>query len=210
MEIISELINQYGGVAGIISLIGTAGYAWWKSRKDEKYKLKLDKELESFKSEMSKELELYKKKLDNKNYVSKVKFEAEFKIYRNLSKAFNNMINNLVAVYVKDTDLPGSRMDKIDYYEEAFIEYGKSCRLAGNTLWENAAFISKDLYEKYNSILVDCYNQEKIIHQLYGMEMPKIEKLEDKDYEYNLIIEKKMMQLNDIVRDYLASLEIMD
>ncbi len=54
----------------------------------KKYDLQNNEKLETLKSELMHELEKEKAKLGNKTYISKVRFDAEFQIYRELSSAF--------------------------------------------------------------------------------------------------------------------------
>ena len=214
MEIISELINQYGGVAGIISLIVTAGYAWWKSRKDEKYKLKLDKELESFKTDMSKGLELYKKKLDNKNYINKVKFEKEFELYQCISQKEIG-----VAFYCGTIDKLTHECQIIINNKDDFInKFVLHIDEANSFLKCYAPFIDKEIFEKYeliNSKAIDIY---EAFYWLCHMNYNQINDIfSSKEYTVTSAkeeIERKYKEISELfddvhkcIRERLAELE---
>lgn len=88
-QIAVACIASAGGIGAII--IGVVKFSANKiaDRMNAKFEATLNKELEKYKTELSK-----------KEYVSKTRFDAEFSIYRDLSKAFFNMardINSLVS-----------------------------------------------------------------------------------------------------------------
>lgn len=74
LETSAAVIVSFGGAGAIIA--GVTKFAADKiaDKLEKKYELKLSKELESFKS-----------KLENRSYVSKTRFDAEFGIYHQLS-----------------------------------------------------------------------------------------------------------------------------
>lgn len=161
-----------------------------------KFKLSLDKQLEKSKAAN-----------ERKNYVSKVRFDAEFEIYRSLSKAFNNLLNNLAMLYNRRFEIPISQNEKNKYIDDLISDCADSYTKACNTLWENAPFISEEIYEYYFEILIECHRLHVQACQFYGVILPRIAKIDDNTYEKMNGTEQKMLNLNKIIREYLYSLE---
>ena len=76
-KIVLGVITSLGGFSVIFIAVIKFSSDIIAKRLEEKYTLKLNKELEKYKSN-----------LDNKIYITKTKFDAEFSIYRDLSKVF--------------------------------------------------------------------------------------------------------------------------
>lgn len=98
-QIVLGVVASVGNIGGVILIIKFSVDTIAK-RLEERYSLKLNKELE-----------LYKSNLDNRIYISKTKFNTEFGIYRELSKAFFEMIKDVsimipsgFATYPADED----------------------------------------------------------------------------------------------------------
>ena len=92
LKIVSGVIAVLGGggfiVAGLSSWLGKV----WANRLMAEEKAKYEKELERL-----------AKQLERKNYVSKVRFDAEFAIYQELSKVFFDVVvaqNDLFTYWI--------------------------------------------------------------------------------------------------------------
>ena len=97
LKIVAGVIAALGGggaiVAGLSSWIGKV----WADRLMVEEKAKYEKELERM-----------TKQLERKNYVSKVRFDAEFAMYQELSKVFFDVVvaqNDLFTYYQFDVTL---------------------------------------------------------------------------------------------------------
>lgn len=77
LKIVLAVLASFGGISGIFFLVVKKSSEIIAERLKKKYDLKLNEELER-----------YKANIDNKIYISKTKFDAEFDIYRRLSKVF--------------------------------------------------------------------------------------------------------------------------
>lgn len=80
-EITLPMIASFGGIGAIIvAIVKISGDILAKNlAKRYEHQLALDREQ-------------YKKQLEKKNYISKVKFDSEFAIYREMSEATMNMV----------------------------------------------------------------------------------------------------------------------
>ena len=76
-SIVLWVIGGLGGIGAVFTAVIKFSSNIIAERLAKKYEIKLQKEMEKYKIELSK-----------KDYVSKTRFDAEFKIYRDLSKTF--------------------------------------------------------------------------------------------------------------------------
>lgn len=83
-QVILGVITCLGGFGVIFTAVVKFSSNIIAERLQEKYSLKLNKELEAYKSS-----------LESRIYISKTKFDAEFEIYRSLSKAFFEMVKDI-------------------------------------------------------------------------------------------------------------------
>ena len=119
---------------------------------------------------MAKDLEAYKTKLSKKEHISKVRFDAEFEIYRALSKAFFAAYAavNQIAPCGQIVILTDEEAQK-DREKNQWINAHNLCVDAQNTLNENAPFITLEIHAAYSEIL--CTIQSQII---YAAEHPNL------------------------------------
>ena len=82
-----KVVASLGG-AGLI-IIGLSSWIGkiWADKLMETQRKQNQKEIEKFKSELHKELELLKAKNEKMNYITKTQFDAEFRMYQELSEA---------------------------------------------------------------------------------------------------------------------------
>jgi len=137
-------IISAGGIGGIIVAVIRFSANQITERLNKKYEMTLSKELEKYRTELSK-----------KEYVSKTRFDTEFSIYRELSKAFFTMvrdINSLVPAGYNER--PADENAYREYQEKCWHASEKSHQIAAETLIQNAPFISEELYNDFNELLV--------------------------------------------------------
>ena len=154
-DVILAVIASAGGIGGIIVLSVEFSANMIAERLEKKYTLKLDKELEKYKST-----------LESKIYISKTKFDTEFGIYRELSKAFFDMVKNITTL-ISDgfATYPANEEQRKEYEHNLYIEAQKSTVLAQDTLNANAPFIPEDFFKQYNEILGLCKRQITIFQK---------------------------------------------
>ena len=75
LEAVGLIILSMGGAGAIIMSVSSFLANKIATRLEQKYKLRIDKELEA-----------YKAGLTQRSYVTKVQFDIEFEVYRKLSK----------------------------------------------------------------------------------------------------------------------------
>ena len=201
-KIILAALASVGGVAGLMVLAIKFASSIIAERLSQNYELKLQKELEAFKSTLTK-----------KEYVSKARFDAEFSIYRELSRAFFNMardINSLVPAGYSER--PADEETYKKYQGECWHASSQSLQTAQETLVQNAPFISEELYNDFLELValsrlqISAYT--KRFNVLYLAPREEKENYTAEDYKRAREISQKFDALNKKIRNYLASLDV--
>lgn len=202
LKIIIAALASVGGISGLIVLAVKFASNIIAERLSQKYELKLQKELEAFKSTLTK-----------KEYVSKTRFDAEFGIYRELSKAFFNMardINSLIPAGYSER--PANEDDYKKHQKECYCNSSQSLTIAQETLVQNAPFISEELYNDFLELVtlsrLQILAYKRRYNVLYLAPQEEKEMYTSEDYERAIKIPQKFDALNRKIRNYLASLDV--
>lgn len=204
LSIATACIVSAGGVGGIAIAVIKFSSNIISERISAKYENKLEQALEKYKTELSK-----------KEYVSQVKFDAEFEIYRTLSKEFSTAVKN-ISLMIPDgmAYFPADEDKRKEYENNNYVNANNAIVMAQDALYANGAFISEDLYNKYNEILALCGQQlnafQRRYNVLYFASQEKKESYTDKEYERTTTIKEKWLELNNCVREYISKLEVID
>lgn len=204
LSIATACIVSAGGVGGIAIAVIKFSSNIIAERISAKYENKLEQALEKYKTELSK-----------KEYVSQVKFDAEFEIYRTLSKEFSTAVKN-ISLMIPDgmAYFPADEDKRKEYENNNYVNANNAIVMAQDALYANGAFISEDLYNKYNEILALCGQQlnafQRRYNVLYFASQEKKESYTDKEYERTTTIKEKWLELNNCVREYISKLEVID
>ena len=203
-------------VAGVIAALGgggaiVAGLSSWLG------KVWADRLMAKETAKFREDLERLTKQLERKNYVSKVRFDAEFAIYQELSKVFFDVVvaqNDLFTYYQFDVSLP----DKTAQQELCKQRY-ETARLAYNSaiasLHKNSPFIDKDFFDRFNDILRDIKLQLFHYPSFYVAEdaaetKRECKKLFDECSKRTNEIKDRMKNLCADLREYLKTLDVVD
>lgn len=203
-KIVLGVLVSVGGIGGIIIFVIKFSVELIAKRLEEKYTLKLNKELEKYKS-----------RLDNKIYISKTKFDAEFSIYRELSKSFFDMVKNINSMIpIGLVNVPADKEVRKKFENECYENACRSVVQAQDTLISNAPFMSSELFEKYDEILKLCRLQlsafEKRWNVLYIASQEEKESFSGDDYLRGSEIQNKFTDLIKNIREYLTRLDVLD
>lgn len=204
LSIATACIVSAGGVGGIVIAVIKFSSNIIAERISAKYENKLEQALEKYKTELSK-----------KEYVSQVRFDAEFEIYRTLSKEFSTAVKN-ISLMIPDgmAYFPADEDKRKEYENKQYVDANNAVVTAQDALYANGAFISEELYNKYNEILNLCGQQlnafQRRYNVLYFASQEKKENFTDKEYERTTIIKEKWLELNNCVREYISKLEVID
>ena len=203
-SIATACIVSAGGVGGVAMAVVKFTSNIIADKISAKYENKLEQALEKYKTELSK-----------KEYVSQVRFDAEFEIYRTLSKEFSTAVKN-ISLMIPDgmAYFPADEDKRKEYENNNYLNANNAIVMAQDALYANRAFISEDLYNKYNEILALCGQQlnafQRRYNVLYFASQEKKESYTDKEYEQTTTIKEKWLELNNCVREYISKLEVID
>ena len=204
LKIVLSIVGSVGGGGAIIAFVVKISANLIADKLKKKYEL-----------ETTKKLEEYKSKLENKNYISKTRFDTEFSIYRTLSVAFFDMVKN-ISVMIPDgyTQVPADPKVKKKYDKKVYNLALTAVVKAQDTLNGNAPFISEDMYNEYSAILKLCNIQLDVFstrwNVLYLASQEEKEKLDFEDYERTRTINESMKELNNKVRKYISTLDVIE
>lgn len=160
-----------------------------------------------------KQLEKYKHIAEQKNYVSKVRFDAEFAIYRELSQAFSEAIEGVHGIIPYGAAYyPNDSEERDSYEKQAFIGFAKASYSAQRTLFANAPFISKDIYDKFNEIMDLIRKQSEVYNEAhFDTTLSHASgEITEEDINRTALIDNKFDDLMNEIRDYLSKLEILE
>jgi uncharacterized membrane-anchored protein YhcB (DUF1043 family) len=202
-SIAGAIIASIGG-AGVI-ICAVSGFVCNRIAKhlDAKYEQRLNKELEKYKVE-----------LERNRHITKTQFDKEFEIYHQLSKSFFSMIVKLSSFTEGTLELKDAPKENRDIKINEFMRMVEVTSAAQNALYENAAFIPKDIFEQYDVI----YSKANDLFWLYEKRMQEyaFKKLDfdalvtDEDKAVIKEIEKEFSSVNAKLREYLSTLSIVE
>lgn len=197
-------LASVGGISGIIVLAVKFSANMIADRLAKKYELKMQKELEKYKSG-----------LDNKIYITKAKFDAEFTLYRDLSKAFFQMVKDItIMIPAGYATYPADEEKRKEYEDGLYAAASQSTVAAQDVLNSNVPFIPENLYQKYDEIMILCRLQlrefQKRWNVLYFAPPKEKESFSREDYQRSRDIQAKFSALNHELREYLGKLDVLE
>lgn len=203
LKIVLAVLASFGGISGIFYLVVKKSSEIIAERLKKKYDLKLNEELER-----------YKANIDNKIYISKTKFDAEFDIYRRLSKVFFDLVKNIsILIPVGVVYLPVDQEKQRQLDNENYLAAKKSYIIAQVELISNAPFIPERFYNEYKNIQKLCKEQ---LDEFDLRSIPSLSTQEEKETisknarKITTDINVKFKNLNNEIREYLNSLDVID
>ena len=195
LKIVSGMIAALGGGGFIVTSLSSWFGKIWAERFMAEEKAKYEKELERL-----------AKQFERKNYVSKVRFDAEFAIYRELCAAADNMVRKISYFYASGDMQVKDAQDIENRCGEACICYSDF----NQALAKNGAFISKEIYDSFCDIKKQASELVSWIH------LDKMDSLEDGYRKIQTVNEKKAEKLflsyenlREVLRSYLSRLDVL-
>ena len=200
-SIATACIVSAGGVGGVAMAVVKFTSNIIADKISAKYENKLEQALEKYKTELSK-----------KEYVSQVRFDAE--IYRTLSKEFSTAVKN-ISLMIPDgiAYFPADEEKRTEYENKIYVDANNAVVVAQDVLYANGAFISEELYNKYNEILTLCRQQLNAFQRRFNISYfySQGEKsFTCEEYKRTTKIKEKWLELNNCVREYISKLEVID
>ena len=204
-KIAVAIIGSVGG-AGVI-ILGVSKY--FSNRLAERLQAKYQLELNA-------KLELVKANLENVCYVSKSQFDAEFAVYRQLSKTFYHALSSLES-FAEEADNKNEISFKTQCYP-SLIDSSKSlthaCSDAQDALNENAAFIDEEIFIRYKNLYKSMDKQFWIFINRVVKMKDKTLTIDDLATQEDIVkcneFEEELNEINTMVRNYLKTLRIIE
>ena len=183
MEVALACVISAGGIGGIIIAVVKLSVASIEKRFERKY---------------TEKFAVFKSDIDKKQYISQVRFDAEFEIYKQLSRKYGELV---LQIMVKASNIDKYKLDDMQDKEMGEINY--LAYQAVSELYSSAPFIQEDIYNDFLNI----YEMSRKLLVQWGEEQ-KISTNETKNdvCEANEIYQK----YNDTivkVREYTSKLE---
>ena len=205
-RIVLDIVAGIGGVGVIFTAAVAFSSKFIAEKLQKKYQLTLDEKLEKYKSG-----------LDNKVYISKTRFDAEFMIYRNLSKTFTECVKTTSVLFPSGLvhspadEKEKERLDK-EKYENAHNAYVK----AQDELNGSTPFIPKDFCDDYEELLSLCKEQLYDFEERWNIaflnknDNGELSKINREAYKRTKEINQKYNEINDRIREYLNKLDVLE
>lgn len=203
-EIVIAILTSIGGIGAIFCAVVHFTSNFIAERLQKKYDLKLNEKYER-----------YKANIENKTYISKTKFDAEFNLYRSLSKVFFDMVKNISVMIPQGLAMvPADKELKRKVEEEHYNAARTAVVIAQDELNSNAPFIPEEFYESYEEIRKLCGMQlsefERRWNISYCASREEKETLSEDAYKRTGEINSKFKQLNNKIRLYLSNLDVLE
>ena len=149
LKLMGSVVLSLGGGAAVALFIFHFMADRLAERLKGKYQLELDKKFET-----------YKANIENKKYVTKTKFDAEFDLYRRLSRAYFEMIKYISVMIPRGyATVPADEETRKKVDEEHYDAARKAVVVAQDELNGNAAFIPETFFDRYDEIRRLCIMQ---------------------------------------------------
>lgn len=198
-EIAIAVVISFGGAGAIIAAIVKFAVDKIASALEKKYELK-----------MSKEMERFKNALENKSYISKTRFDAEFSIYRQLSRVTAIMIKEVSQLF--PTFMRDAKND-YDTYKKKYDKAVDSVVMYQDELASSASFIPSDIYLLFRKLEEKCKMQLDDFADFRLRPDAKDYVKEDREgyresWKRTRELQKDFDVIVDKLRQYLSSLEV--
>lgn len=183
MEVALACVISACGIGGIIIAVVKLSVASIEKRFERKY---------------TEKFAVFKSDIDKKQYISQVMFDAEFEIYKQLSRKYGELV---LQIMVKASNIDKYKLDDMQDKEMGEINY--LAYQAVSELYSSAPFIQEDIYNDFLNI----YEMSRKLFVQWGEEQKSSTNETKNDVcEANEIYQK----YNDTivkVREYTSKLE---
>ena len=132
MEVALACVISAGGIGGIIIAVVKLSVASIEKRFERKY---------------TEKFAVFKSDIDKKQYISQVRFDAEFEIYKQLSRKYGELV---LQIMVKASNIDKYKLDDMQDKEMGEINY--LAYQAVSELYSSAPFIQEDIYHDFLNI----------------------------------------------------------
>lgn len=147
---INQILGLSTAASALLSILISALWAIYFNRIKEGQKAEFQKQIEAQKAEFSKQLEIIKAKNEKMNYITKTQFDAEFKMYQELSETCFLMFLDNSLLFPNCIDKLPDKEAEIEEYKNRYKRAKDSMLNYQNMLYKYAPFIKEDLYKLFD------------------------------------------------------------
>lgn len=219
---VATIIVSMGGM-GII-VLGLSRYIGGiiANKIGDKYKNKLDKDLEEYRSKINERLNKLDKIEEKALYISKVNYENEFKIYMEIWPLLNECVSNTIKLYplgIENVPIDEQELEK--YKQDKYNEFRKGFNEFSICIDKYAPFYQEDYYNDLNLIKKECFSVGDMF-KMYEFDVKYNEsfrgcrdlKMSTKEWKEVKEKEEKILKVKDEllvkIRNYLNGLKLED
>lgn len=214
---INQILGFSTAISALLSILISALWAIYFNRIKEGQKAEFQKQIEVQKAEFSKELEIIKARNEKMNYITKTQFDAEFKMYQELSGACFLMFLDNSFLFPKGIDsLPINEAERLDVYKDRYKKAIDSMVDYQNKLAKYAPFIKADLYKLFEEFRKKGQIQINFYLDFYFPNSPVTDCLKEMEKERLACFKRTSEMFKDHekiieeLREYLKSLKVQE
>jgi hypothetical protein len=183
MEVALACVVSAGGIGGIIVAVVKLSVASIEKRFERKY---------------TEKFAIFQSDIDKKKYISQVRFDAEFEIYKQLSRKYGELV---LQIIVKASNIDKNKLDDMQDEEIGIVNY--LAYQAVSEVYASAPFIQEDIYNDFMNIYE---MSRKLLVKWSEEQWSDIEETKNDVYRANEIY-KKYNNTIVKVREYTSKLE---
>jgi len=215
---ISQLLGISTTIAILVAICICALWTIWLNRIKEGQRAEFEKHIEKYKLDLAKELEALKTKNQNTNYITKTQFNAEFKMYQELSASIFELSLKIGQLYPKSVmnNILNANLENATEDEIIKLKYNNAInnlQVYQNQLRKYAPFINKNLYKKLDDFRTSA-NSQLVIYKLDKVDKKTTidcqNKINEDFTKRTCEIENDYENIIEDLRNYLQSLKVMD
>jgi len=158
------------------------------------------------------ELERLTKQLERKNYVSKVRFDAEFAIYRELCALTDEMERAVYMLFPAGVDhLPKDEDSQREIFAQRYKNASSAYFNASKSLSKNSAFIPKEIFDLFDKMENLCRIQVNLYPYSLRAGANKLDTGHEQGcWDRTQEIELVYKELQEKLRAHLKQLDVLD
>lgn len=159
INIIATIIVSIGGTGVII--LGISKYIGeiFAKRLEERYKNKIDKDLEEYKGKINERINKLDKIEEKALYISKFNYDNEYKIYMEIWPKLNDCISKTLRLYPMGIEnVPIDKEELKKYKENKYEEFRDSFNEFVLCIDKYAPFYREEYYNDLNLIKEECFS----------------------------------------------------
>ena len=197
LGILGSIVSGGGIVVALSSWLGKVWAERLMARETAKYR---------------EELERLTKQLERKNYVSKVRFDAEFAIYRELCALTDEMERTVHSLFPTGLDpLPNDADEQKKIFQRRYKSACSAYSSASKSLSKNSAFIPKENYDLFDEVERLCRIQIVLYPYSLRSGVDKLDPEQEQGcWKRTKEIDDAYKKLQKKLREHLKQLDVLD